>query len=254
MKTDCFACDVFLEAETLDGLEELFLAHGVDVHQWDHPEEALRNYVRNYAGAIERLSQDTARLPVIGDLTIHPVTEDRLADWFDLFDHRGFAGNPGWAACYCREPHDPPSDDEPEKLWTANRAYTSERLRAGTTYGYLAYADGVAVGWVNASTRSDYAIFKLLDPDSPDPKSVVGVSCFVIDPKYRRHGIAAALLDRVIADAPGRGAAFVEAYPRNQPDPGDGPHFRGPRSLYDARGFDPIEVRERDTVVRLAVS
>ncbi|MBI5156618.1 MAG: GNAT family N-acetyltransferase [Acidimicrobiia bacterium] len=253
MKTDCFACDVVLEADTLAELEGLYLAHGVDTHQWDYPEEALRNYVRNYAGAVERLSQDTERLPSIGAITIHPVTEGRIADWFDLFDHRGFAGNPSWAACYCREPHDLPSDDEPEKLWTANRAYTADRLRSGRTFGYLAYADAVAVGWVNASSRSDYAIFKLLESDTPDAASVVGVSCFVIDPKYRRHGVAAALLDRVIADAPSRGAAFVEAFPRNQPDPGDGPHFRGPRSLYDSRGFTPVEVRERDTVVRRAV-
>jgi GNAT superfamily N-acetyltransferase len=253
MKTDCFACEVILEADTMGALEERFLAHGVEVHQWDYPQEALRNYVRNYAGAVERLSTDTERLAGIGAVTIHPVTADRVDDWYDLFDHRGFAGNPGWAACYCREPHDPPSDEQPERIWTDNRGYVADRLRNGSTYGYLAYADGKAVGWVNASVRSEYAIFKLLEPDTPDPSSVVGVSCFVIDPKYRRHGIAAALLDRVIADAADRGAAFVEAYPRNAPDPGDGPHFRGPRSIYDARGFAPIEVRERDTVVRLAV-
>ena len=28
--------------------------------------------------------------------------------------------------------------------------------------------------------------------------------------------------------------------------------IRGPRSIYDARGFEPIKVRERDTVVRLS--
>jgi hypothetical protein len=28
--------------------------------------------------------------------------------------------------------------------------------------------------------------------------------------------------------------------------------FRGPRSMYDARGFEPINVREHDTVVRLS--
>ena len=254
MKTDCFACDVFLEADTLAALQDRFLAHGSEVHHWDYPEAALRNYVRNYAEAVARLSPDLERLPVIGAIAVHPVTEDRVADWLDLFDHRGFAGNPGWAACYCREPHDAPSDEEPERLWTDNRSYVADRLRRGRTYGYLAYANGVAVGWVNASARSDYAIFKLLDPDSPDPSSVVGVSCFVIAPPYRRHGVAAALLDRVIADAPSRGAGFVEGYPRNEPEPNDGAHFRGPRSLYDARGFTSIEVRDRDTVMRLAVS
>ena len=254
MKSGCFACDVVLEADTFEGVEDLFLAHGAKVHQFKYPEQALRYYARNYAEANARLSTDTERLAKVGEITVHPVTNDRIDDWYDLFDTRGFAGNPDWASCYCREPHSPPSDEEPERLWSENRAYTADRLRKGTTQGYLAYADGKAVGWVNASTRDLYAIFKLLEPDTPPAPSVIGVSCFVIAPPYRRHGVAAALLDRVIADASVRGASFVEAYPRNAPDPGDEHHFRGPRSMYDERGFEVIEVRERDTVVRLPVA
>jgi GNAT superfamily N-acetyltransferase len=82
---------------------------------------------------------------------------------------------------------------------------------------------------------------------------VIGVSCFVIAPPFRRHGIASALLDRVIADASARGASWIEGYPLNAPEDSDAGHFRGPRSMYDAHGFKPIEVRERDTVVRLPV-
>ena len=66
-------------------------------------------------------------------------------------------------------------------------------------------------------------------------------------------GVASALLDRVIADASARGAAWIEAYPRNNPDESDAAHFRGPRSMYDARGFAPVQVRDRDTVVRLGL-
>ena len=77
---------------------------------------------------------------------------------------------------------------------------------------------------------------------------MIGVSCFVIAPPFRRHGIASALLDRVIADASARGAAWIEGYPLNKPEESDAGHFRGPRSMYDARGFEPIKVRERDTV------
>src|SRR5262245_20622074 len=62
--------------------------------------------------------------------------------------------------------------------------------------------------------------------------------------------IASALLDRVIADAAARGATWIEGYPLNRPEASDAGHFRGPRSLYDARRFEPIQVRERDTVVR----
>ena len=126
------------------------------------------------------------------------------------------------------------------------------RLRCGSTFGYLAYVGGRPAGWVNASRRSDYGLYRDVDPHGPEPSSVIAVSCFVIAPPFRRHGIAAALLDRVIADAAGRGAAWIEGYPHNRPEESDAAHFRGPRSMYDARGFVPVTVRERDTVVRLA--
>jgi len=58
----------------------------------------------------------------------------------------------------------------------------------------------------------------------------------------------------VIADASGRGATWIEAYPHNTPEGSDAVHFRGPRSMYDARGFKSIEVRDRDTVMRLSVT
>ena len=80
------------------------------------------------------------------------------------------------------------------------------------------------------------------------------MSCFVVAPPYRRHRVASALLDRVIAHAPARGAAWIEGYPHNEPKPNDAAHFRGTRSMYDARGFQPIEVVNNYTVVRRAVA
>ena len=82
---------------------------------------------------------------------------------------------------------------------------------------------------------------------------VVGVSCFIIAPPYRRHGLAGDLLDRVIRDAPERGAGWVEGYPLNDPEGSDAHNYRGPRSMYDERGFEPAEVRTADTIVRLKV-
>jgi len=251
VKVKCFGCDVVIEADTADAVADAFLAHGQERHRWSYPQEALRNYARNYADATARLTGGTERLAEIGDVTVHPVTNDRIDDWLRLFDRDAFAGNPSWASCYCFEPHVPATPDYPERDWRRTRAAMAERFRAGTTFGYLAYVDGRPAGWVNASCRSDYGLYRRVDPNGPEPASVIGVSCFVISPPYRRHGIASALLDRVIADAPARGAAWVEAYPHNNPEESDAAHFRGPRSMYDARGFVPIEVRELDTVVRL---
>jgi len=101
--------------------------------------------------------------------------------------------------------------------------------------------------------RSNYGLYRRVDANGPAPQTVVGVSCFVVAPPFRRHGVAAALLDRAIADAAARGATCVEGYPHNEPKANDAAHFRGPRSMYEARGFQPIEVRERYTVMRRSI-
>jgi hypothetical protein len=60
-------------------------------------------------------SGGTQRLLEIGDITVHPVTKDRIDDWLRFFDHDGFAGNPDWASCYCLEPHVPATPEHPER-------------------------------------------------------------------------------------------------------------------------------------------
>lgn len=247
---ECFADNERMEGDDPETVEDLFVAHAADNHDWQYTETALRIYARNYAEANVRLIAATDRLEEIGPIEVHPMTEDRVDDWLEFFDHRGFAGNPDWASCYCIEPHLAPSSDDLGRPWRQTREAMIERLRSGATFGYLAYVDGEAAGWVNASLRSEYQHFGPYDADGPDPSDVVGVSCFVVAPPYRRHGVARRLLDRVIADAPARGAEWVEAYPRNQVVEGAPGHFRGPRGLYDSQGFTPVAIRQKDTVVR----
>jgi GNAT superfamily N-acetyltransferase len=253
MNVKCFECAAPIEGEGTEDLVRRFVAHGQEAHSWTYPEAAIRNYAQNYIDAVERLDGDTKRMLEIADIEVHPVTEDRFDDWLRFFDRDAFADNPDWASCYCFEPHVLAPPEMPERPWRDVRARMIERLRGGGTFGYLAYVDGRTAGWVNASLRSDYEMFRGVDPGGPEPRSVIGVSCFVIAPPFRRHGVASALLDRVIADAAARGASWIEGYPRNQPQGGDAGHFRGPRAMYEARGFEPIEVRERDTVMRLPV-
>lgn len=253
MIVDCFECGVEIESENLDAIIDNFVAHGQQVHSWSYPEEAVRNYARNYAEAAERLSGNTERLSEIGDIKIHQVDNSRIEDWLRFFDHDGFAGNPSWASCYCLEPHVPATPEQPERVWREARAAVVKRISIGATYGYLAYVDNQVAGWVNASLRSDYGLFRFIDPDGPGHYSVIGVSCFVVAPPFRRHGVASALLDHVIAAAPSRGASLIEGYPHNKPDESAAGHFRGLRSMYEARGFLPVEVRDDYTVMRRLV-
>ena len=120
-------------------------------------------------------------------------------------------------------------------------------LRRGDAFGYLAYVDGRPAGWVNASRRADCSLYRRGDEVDD---TTVSVACFTIAPPYRGHGLARLLLDRVIADAPARGATAVEAYPPTF-EVAAGENFRGGRAMYDAAGFSEVKVRTYDTVVRL---
>jgi len=251
MHLDC-QCGERIEAGDLDGLGDTFLTHVRAGHpDWPYSDQAIRNF----AEATQRLTGPSERLEALGSVEIHPVTDDRIDDWAGFFDHDGFVGSPEWAGCYCIEPHihDPSAadpedvDDRPSRV---NRELMRERLRTGGTVGYLAYVDGRPAGWVNASKRSDYALFRTGGAGEVADGDVVGLSCFVIAPPYRRHGLAGQLLDRVIADAPARGASWIEAYPFHASRADDDKNFRGSRSLYQARGFEPVEERERHTVMR----
>jgi GNAT superfamily N-acetyltransferase len=242
-------CGATLEAETIDTFGDVFVAHVADAHaDLPYPQAAIRNYGEGLA----RMTGSTERLPAIGEVEIHPVTEDRVDDWLQLFDHDVFAGFPQWSACYCTEPHFLEPGDEVgvsnPGTWREKRDRMIERFRAGEVFGYLAYVDGRPAGWLNASKRCDYALFERGDDEDA---TTVGLSCFAIAPPYRGHGIAPKLLDRAVADAGARGAAWVEAYPFHERS--DNPNFRGDRRMYDDRGFTEVAVRARDTVVRRPV-
>jgi GNAT superfamily N-acetyltransferase len=248
---ECDFCKQAVRAPDTAGLADAFLAHVREAHMdFPYPDEA----VRNYAEAKQRLTGSTERLDEIGAITVESVDAARLDDWLAFFDHDAFAGKPEWAACYCSEPHTvlrgtKPEDVEP-RTWRQNRATMIDLLRTGRSFGYLAYVDGRPAGWVNASKRSEYALFRLGSGSEPADEEIIGVSCFIVAPPYRRHRVADALLDRVIADAPGRGVTWIEAYPAKIARPGDAPNFRGPRSMYDQRGFELVRDRTHDSVVR----
>ena len=106
---------------------------------------------------------------------------------------------------------------------------------------------------MNASQRSEYAALPLGADAQPSDGDVIGISCFIVAPPYRRHGLAEALLDRVIADAPAAASRWIEAYPIDAAGADAAGNFRGPRSMYDDRGFEPVEQRAFDTVVRRRV-
>lgn len=244
--TAACGCGVETSAPSAEEFPDAYLAHVRAEHpDWPFPDLA----VRIVGEALLRLTGGTERLPEVGAVEVHPVMPDRLDDWLAFMDHDAFVDKPWVASCYCIEQHCP-LPPPALGVWEQNRSTMADLFRDGKAFGYLAYVDRRPGGWVNAALRADqrYALGRDDDGDT------ITVSCFNIAPPYRAHGLASALLDAVIADAPGR-ARRIEAFPARQLDTsemGEG-NYRGPLSLFLSRGFTVVKERATDAVVRLDV-
>ena len=240
-------CGATIEGETIEAYGEAGFAHARGEHR-DDVASFSAMAVRNYYEGEARMTGGSERLAEIGEVEIHPVTEDRIDDWLDFFDHDAMVGVPQNAACYCLEPHElaPRRPRPPERLWRRRREEAVELLRSGTMFGYLAYAGGRPAGWINASRRGDTTLFRR---DDAVDATTASVACFAVAAPYRGHGIARRLLDRVIGDAADRGLDGVEAYPPRGQVPED-MNYRGSRRMFDGAGFTEVKVRTYDVVVR----
>ncbi|MDQ1403032.1 MAG: hypothetical protein QOG03_1348 [Actinomycetota bacterium] len=242
-----FGCGSDISADDDEGL--VFAAHGHFSEA--HPEMGLTEMsVRNYFEAADRLTGSTERLDQIGEVVIRPTGADNVDDVLAFFDHDGFAGNPGWAACYCLFHHidrSPGLDDWGNRSAQQNRQDLAERLADGSTWGWVAYVDGHLGGWVNASPRRSF-------PDhaagTAEDDTTGAIVCFVIAPPYRRHGVGRALLDAACQGLAERGMTVAESYPVIEPS-GDAGSYPGPLSLYLDAGFERVEGgNERQGVAR----
>jgi hypothetical protein len=238
-------CGAIIEADDLEAYGRAGLAHLREAHpELPYPDMAVRN---TYEGEA-RMTGGAERLDTIGEVEIHPVTEDRIDDWLDFFDHHMAVGKPQNSACYCLEPHElAPHQPRPQQAhWTERRATMIDLLRGGHAFGYLAYVDGRPAGWVNASLRGNTTLFRRGDDADRDGRLL----------RHRRAvpgpWAGPTPARRVVADAPRRGVDAVEAYPGN-PGVGTQPNFRGPRKMFDEAGFQEVKIRTLDTVVRRPV-
>lgn len=196
------------------------------------------------------------------NIEIKPLAPELADDFFDFFDNRAFSDHAEWSCCYCTFFHvdkaleecieDKIKADKSEgTLRRILKNTAAEFINENTLCGYLAYADGVPVGWCNANdkktfSRLDYNEQKsafICESGSEKIKSVV---CFTVAPEYRGKGIATALLKSVVADAASEGYDAVEAYPRLR-DNRDIFDYNGPVRLYEKAGF--TEFARQDNII-----
>ena len=123
-------------------------------------------------------------------------------------------------------------------------------VRGGREPGLLAYADGVAVGWVAIAPREEYEPLLRSPQYRPrdDDDGVWSVVCFTVDKPARGSGAAGALLEAAVAHACAHGASAVEGYGHVS----DERDYMGSRELFLAHGFEPVREASKRTIMRRA--
>jgi ribosomal protein S18 acetylase RimI-like enzyme len=128
----------------------------------------------------------------------------------------------------------------------ANRAGLKALVDAGNPPGLIGYRGDAPVGWVSIGPREEYAKLKRSPVmKAVDERPVWSVICFVVPSKYRRQGVAQALLDGAVAYARKHGARLVEAYPVDKSARSNDEYmWFGAKSMYDRAGFEEVARRK----------
>lgn len=194
------------------------------------------------------------------NLSIRKMSPELADDYFDFFDNRAFSDNSPYYPCYCNAFQMTEQQIKEEFFEQAKiigggkegqriaiRRSAKRMVEQGIIQGYLAYDDGISVGWCNANDKKRYmrvGEFSLdavpakeeFSASDDGTKKIKSIVCFEIAPSHRGRGIAAALLKRVCEDAKAEGYDKVEVYPVMR-DTYETLDFTGPVHLYEKAGF-----------------
>lgn len=200
------------------------------------------------------------------NLEIKLFTPELTDDYFDFHENRAFADHCEWSHCYClafcmQETDDREMSEEikanggdRDALHRVLKTRAEKHIAGRTLKGYVAYFDGLLVGWCNANDKAAYTRFDFNEEVSNFIRNVTkgrvkAITCFCIAPEYRGKGVATALLKRICEDAKTDGYTAIEGYPRihDKFEPFD---YTGPVRLYEKAGFFKIAEQGKVMVFR----
>jgi GNAT superfamily N-acetyltransferase len=170
-----------------------------------------------------------------GELTIRPLTPET----WDAFADLAARHNGVWGGCWCTYFH--PEKAENGSGADGNRALKQRLVEEGRAHAALVFDGDTAVGWceygppaelTNIYHRKEYEAGLVRPPD-------YRLTCFFIDRRYRRQGVAAVALRGALDLIAQSGGGVVEAYPHDTQGERTSASFlyNGTRSLFEQAGF-----------------
>lgn len=139
--------------------------------------------------------------------TVRPLD----ASTWDAFAELVARNNGVFGGCWCMGWH-------PEGCWSGqdNRILKEERVRSDAAHAAVVIdADGLAQGWAQYGSAEELPRIKhrrLYERDAP-PVPDWRITCFYVDTKHRRQGVARAALEGALDQIACAGGGLVEAIP-----------------------------------------
>lgn len=173
----------------------------------------------------------------MGEYTIKPLGPDT----WDDFENLAGRHNGVWNGCWCTWFHTLSADKDKDRTAETNRALKERRVKEGMAHAALVFDGDLAVAWCqygtpeelpNINHRKEYEA-------GLDRLPQYRITCFFVDKKHRRQGLAAVALAGALELIARAGGGVVEAYPQDT----DGAKvaatflYSATRSLFEQAGF-----------------
>jgi GNAT superfamily N-acetyltransferase len=167
--------------------------------------------------------------------------------------------------CHCRYWH----FTGDKNAWLDRVANVSDRNRAEMTAalecgseemaGTVALSAERVVGWLKLARAThipklyDQRLYRNLPCFSGAREGVFTIGCMLVDPAFRRRGVARALLRCTVDTARSLGGSAIEAFPRRAESVADAELWLGPYSLFLENGFEVVHDFAPYPVLRLSL-
>ena len=179
-------------------------------------------------------------------VSIRRLTHDSELDFANI--HCDATGN---GRCYCVAWWVPTWESWGERTAEQNAALRRKLFQDGVHDGYLIYADGSPVGWVQAWKRDAFAKLAAQFAVTSDEDAWM-IGCVLILPGHRGRGVAREALSLIVDDLRLRGARSIDAFPKR--GAGDvGELWNGPESTYARLGFAVVRDDAKRPLLRLTL-
>jgi GNAT superfamily N-acetyltransferase len=166
------------------------------------------------------------------ELVVSRLSPDNVADFWALMardEHEG-------AVCWCTAWWTDTWEEYQERTPEQRHAFRESLFERGEYDGYLAYADGAPVAWMQVGPRDRLPKLVANFDLEPDPETWA-TSCFLVLEPFRGQGLGREFLRLVVAVLDPRGVMAVEGYARHGTGHEATDLWSGPESVYADAGF-----------------